>query len=199
MTPLEKEILIKIRLGDSKAFEYIFKSYYSSLCRYACDLLKNADQAEEVVQDTLIRIWENRRKLHINTSIKSYLFRSVHNQCINLIKHLHVVKKQSDKHLKEVMSDFEITLMSEDEFTLDTFFYDGLENDIEKAIQSLPEQCRKIFRMSRFEMLSYEEIARKLCISVNTVKTQIRRALEKLRIFIEKKISEHDNDTDILK
>lgn len=199
MNLLEKEILTKIRFGDEKAFEFIFKSYYATLCTYAFDLLKNNALAEEVVQEILIRVWENRTKIDITVSVKSYLYKCVHNQCVNLIKHIQVIKNQSEKYLNDIQSNTEISSLTDNEFTLETFFYEGLEDDIETVILSLPEQCRKIFRMSRFEMLSHEEIAQRLDISVNTIKTQIRRALEKLKTSIGKKISEHADDLDILK
>jgi RNA polymerase sigma-70 factor (ECF subfamily) len=191
MNHLEKELCAKIKLGDEKAFEYVFKSYYALLCTYAFDLVKDDEVAEDVVQEILIKVWENRYKIDIRTSLKAYLYRSVYNHCINLLKHLRVVKNLEDRYTEEVLSNVEFTLLTEEEYTLDDYFYEGLESDIEEAIQSLPEQCRIIFQMSRFEELSYEEIARKLDISVNTVKTQIKRALEKLRTNIKKKITEH--------
>lgn len=191
MNHLEKELCGKIKLGDEKAFEYVFKSYYALLCTYAFDLVKDDELAEDVVQEILIKVWENRNKIDIRTSLKAYLYRSVYNHCLNLLKHIQVVKNLEEKYTEDTLLNVEFALLAEDKFTLDDYFYEGLERDIEEAIQSLPEQCRIIFQMSRFEDLCYEEIARKLDISVNTVKTQIRRALEKLRINIKKKVSAH--------
>jgi RNA polymerase sigma-70 factor, ECF subfamily len=196
MNILEKDLCEKIKLGDEKAFEYIFKSYYALLCTYAFDLIRNDEQAEDLVQEVLIKVWENRSKIDIKTSLKSYLYRSVYNQCLNLLKHIRVVKKLENKYIEDTLLNVEFVLFTEETFTLDDYFYEGLERDIEEAIQSLPEQCRIIFQMSRFENLSYEEIARKLDISVNTVKTQMRRALEKLRTNIKKKIVEHHRSPD---
>lgn len=190
MNHLEKDLCVKIKSGDEKAFEYVFKSYYALLCTYAFDLVKDDGLAEDVVQEILIKVWENRGKIDIQTSLKAYLYRSVYNHCINLLKHLRVVKNLEDRYTEDVLSNAEFTLLTE-EYPLDDYFYEGLERDIDEAITSLPEQCRIIFQMSRFENLSYEEIARKLDISVNTVKTQIRRALEKLRTSIKKKVVEH--------
>jgi RNA polymerase sigma-70 factor (ECF subfamily) len=161
------------------------------LCTYAFDLVKDDGLSEDVVQEILIKFWENRCKIDIRTSLKAYLYRSVYNHCINLLKHIKVVKNLEDKYTEDTLLNVESALLMEEEFTLDDYFYEGLELDIEDAIHSLPEQCRIIFQMSRFENLSYEEIAQKLNISVNTVKTQIRRALEKLRANIKKKIVDH--------
>lgn len=196
MNHLEKELCSKIKLGDEKAFEYIFKSYYALLCTYAFDLVKDDELAEDVVQEILIKVWENRGKIDIRTSLKAYLYRSVYNHCINSLKHIQVIKNLEDKYTEDTLLNVDFVLLTDEEYTLDGYFYEGLELDIEEAIQSLPEQCRIIFQMSRFENLSYEEIARKLDISVNTVKTQMRRALEKLRTNIKKKIVEHHRSPD---
>jgi len=126
-----------------------------------------------------------------------YIYRSVYNHCINLLKHIQIEKKVEDKYTEETLLNIEFVLSTEEAYTLDDYFYDGIENDIVEAIQSLPEQCRIIFQMSRFEDLTYEEIARKLDISVNTVKTQIRRALEKLRTKMKKNIIEHHRNPEM--
>lgn len=196
MTSLEKEVLSKVREGDERAFEFIFKSYYPALCAYASDLLKLDDEAEEIVQEVLIKFWELREQIEISTSIKAYLYRSVHNQCINFIRHSKVVKSQSDKFSEEIIQSFELTLNTDTDFSLDYYFYDGLEEDIQNTIHDLPDQCRRVFQLSRFDKLHHEQIAELLNISVNTVKTQISRALEKLRTVIGKKIADHQNKID---
>jgi RNA polymerase sigma-70 factor (ECF subfamily) len=196
MTSLEKEVLSKVKSGDEKAFEFVFKSYYTALCAYACDLLKLDDEAEEIVQEVLIKFWEFRDQIEITTSIKAYLYRSVHNQCLNFIRHSKVIKSLSDKFSEEIIHSFELTLNSDAEFTLDYYFYDGIEQDIQNSIHELPDQCRRIFQLSRFERLRHDQIAELMGISVNTVKTQIARALEKLRIVIGKKIADHQNKID---
>jgi RNA polymerase sigma-70 factor (ECF subfamily) len=196
MTSLEKEVLSKVKEGDEKAFEFVFKSYYPALCAYAYDLLKLEDEAEEIVQEVLIKFWELRDQIEISTSIKAYLYRSVHNQCLNFIRHSKVLKSLSDKFSEEIIHSFELTLNTEAEFPLDYYFYEGIEKDIQNSIHDLPDQCRRIFQMSRFERLRHEQIAEILGISVNTVKTQISRALEKLRTVIGKKITDHQNKID---
>lgn len=196
MTSLEKEILRKVKEGDEKAFEFIFKSYYPALCAYAYDMLKLDDEAEEIVQEVLIKFWELREQIEISTSIKAYLFRSVHNQCINFIRHSKVIKSLSEKFSEEIIQSFELTLNTDTEFSLDYYFYEGIEQDIHATIHDLPDQCRRIFQLSRFEKLHHDQIAELLGISVNTVKTQISRALEKLRTVIGKKIADHQNKID---
>ncbi len=196
MTSLEKEVLRKVKDGDGRAFEFIFKSYYPALCTYAFDLLKFDDEAEEIVQEVLIKFWELREQIEISTSIKAYLYRSVHNQCINFIRHSKVIKSQSDKFSEEIIQSFELTLNTDTDFSLDYYFYDGIEQDIQNTIHDLPDQCRRVFQLSRLDKLPHEQIADLLGVSVNTVKTQISRALEKLRIVIGKKIADHQNKID---
>lgn len=191
MSPFEIDICNKIRSGDEKAFEYIFKKYYSILCIYASDLVKNDDLAEDVVHETLIRIWENRTDLTITTSLHSYLYRSVHNNCINRLKHMQVARNQFEKYTRDALLNAELMLTTDEDYTLEPYFFDGFEACLEDAINSLPEQCAAVFKLSRFGELSYQEIASKLNISVNTVKTQIGRALDKLRIILHEKQEEN--------
>ena len=194
---LEQEIIKKIKLGDRHAFEYLFKSYYALLCHYAFDLLKNEETAKEAVQEILIKIWENKENLNISASIRSYLYRSVHNQCLNWIKHNQVIKNLQDKYYEEIHQNADLLQYSEEENILEDYFYDGLEHDLKEAVQSLPEQCRIVFKMSRFDHLRHDQISQDLNISVNTVKTQIGRALEKIRLLIREKIEKKMKDIDI--
>jgi RNA polymerase sigma-70 factor (ECF subfamily) len=180
MTPPEKEIWHEIQLNNPKAFETVFKQYYALLCKYALSFLKSEDIAEETVQEIFVDIWERRESININISLKAYLFRPVHNRCINRLKKL---VKIYDTHpvydYSEIPENPDLNGSDENQPTY--IFYDGIEEDLENAIQSLPDQCRIIFMMCRFKSMQYQEIASQLNISVNTVKTQLQRALEKLR------------------
>ncbi len=81
------EILMSIRQGNEQVFEQLFRQYYASLCRYADSIVKDLDDAEEVVQTVFVTIWEKRLDIEINLSLKSYLYRAVHNHCLNRLKH----------------------------------------------------------------------------------------------------------------
>jgi len=189
----DDELIHLLNGGDEKTYEVIFKRYYAALCTYAYDLLKNEDISEEIVQEIFLKLWENRATLEVRVSLKSYLYRIIHNQCLNFLKHDVVVKKLSVKYSKELQLNAELTLMTDQDFLLDNYFYIGVENDIEVAVNSLPEQCKMIFQLSRYEMLGHEQIAARLNISVNTVKTQISRALEKLRSILKPKLLAQQN------
>lgn len=173
MLASETNLLEAIREGDETAFEMIFKEYYQSLCRYANSFLSDREEAEEVVQASFIGIWEKRNTLQINTSLKAYLYQAIRNRCLNVIKH-EKVKQQHAQHQVVMMPNH-------DEATADTVLSNELEKKIYLAMQALPEQCRLVFKLSRFEELKYQEIADQLNISVKTVENQIGKALKIMR------------------
>lgn len=169
----EKDLLQGLQNGNENAFEAIFKGYYVRLCNFAYSFLEDKDEAEEVVQSTFLTIWEKHDSLEIQVSLKSYLYRSVHNSCLNKIKHSKVkqVHQESTKSKEEVFSDDASEHIISKE----------LEHQIEIAINALPPKCAMVFRLSRFENLSYAEIADQLGISVKTVENQMIKALKILR------------------
>ncbi|WP_394353873.1 RNA polymerase sigma-70 factor [Spirosoma taeanense] len=173
MQPAEQDVLSAIRQGNEQAFEAVFRQHYASLCRYARQFLPDADEAEEEVQIMFLALWEKRDGLFITTSLKSYLFRAVHNRCLNRIKHLAV----RDEHREHTLYAGETTAES----PIHTLLGDELADRLQAAIQKLPEQCRLAFTLSRFEELKYGEIADQLGISIKTVENQIGKALRLLR------------------
>lgn len=170
----EQEIVGAIREGNERIFEETFRKYYQSLCNYANSILKEMDEAEEVVQNLFLSIWEKRIDLEISISLKSYLYRAVHNHCLNRIKHL----KVREEYQQYAVNFYDASYESVSQ----TVMKNELETKIEEAIRKLPEQCRLIFQMSRFEELKYHEIAEQLEISPKTVENQIGKALKILRV-----------------
>ncbi len=186
MNPLENEICANIRLGDEKAFNTLFKGYYSSLCRYAYDILRDQESSKEMVLDLFVHIWESRATFTVTSSLKGYLYRSVHNQCLNYIRN-----RKTRKVIDFVSSDDEKnrTLLLNIEVPpviIEKLISEQLENDLQRAMDTLPEQCRKIFYLCRFENLTYPEISIKLNLALSTVKAQMLRAISKLSKEIEK-------------
>jgi len=127
-----------------------------------------------VVQSIMMKLWERREELDIQTSVRSYLFRAVYNQCINQLEHVAIKKKY----------DVSVRHSSRDEQLPDVFPAE-LEDSIRKAVDALPTECRRIFIMSRYEEMKYSEIAEKLGISVNTIQNQICKALKILRVELK--------------
>ncbi len=169
----EPELIRLIRTGDEAAFEKLFRLFYERLSRYAAQMLDSPESAEEVVQDVFVTVWENRAKLELQVGIKPYLYRSVHNRCLNNIRHLQVRAQH-----KTVVMSMPSAELSEGTPQLET---KELQQRINRALEKLPEECRKVFRLSRYEELSYREIADFLEISVKTVENQMGKALKIMR------------------
>ncbi len=171
-TPNET-VIDDIRIGNEAVFETVFRQYYAPLCRYARPILGDADEAEEVVQTVFLTIWERRESLLITTSLKAYLYRAVHNRCLNRLSQQSVQANHRNQAATELYAD----VASPTEALL----ADELSTRLQRAIGRLPEQCRRAFELSRFEELSYKEIADHLGIAAKTVENQIGKALRILR------------------
>lgn len=169
----DHDIAAALRSGDEKIFEEVFRSYYPALCRYAGSMLKEPEAAEEAVQQTFIAIWEKREGIHFTVSLKAYLYRAVHNRCLNEIEKLKVRREYAADHMQQP----ETAAMPADAPQRQK----ELQTLIREAIDRLPEQCGKIFRLSRFEEMKYAEIAEHLGISVKTVENQMGKALRLMR------------------
>ena len=169
----DTEIVGKIRQGDVEQFELLFRSSYVSLVRYAKNLIKDHDTAEEIVQDLFFRLWQDREKLNIESSLNGYLFRSVHNRCLHFIEHNRVVERHAE--------EMSYRPSESQESPADILHYKELQSRIAKILERLPERCGQIFYMSRFEGLKYTEIAEKLSVSIKTVESNMGRALKEFR------------------
>jgi RNA polymerase sigma-70 factor, ECF subfamily len=169
----EKQVLQTIQSGNESAFEMIFRTYYQPLCRYAYSFLEDKEEAEEVVQSAVITVWEKRKSIDIQISLKSYLYRMVRNGCLNVIKH----EKIKQQHVAHEMAVTEAAYESVSQKVYAT----ELETKITEAMKALPEQCRLVFQLSRFEELKYQEIADQLQISVKTVENHMGKALKIMR------------------
>jgi RNA polymerase sigma-70 factor (family 1) len=169
----DTDIIEKIRQGDVKQFESLFRSSYVSLVRYAKTLLKDHDNAEEIVQDLFCRIWKDREKIKIESSFNGYLFRAVHNRCLHYIEHSRIVEKHAEQ--------MSFRQQESPESPSDILNYKELQAKIASILEKLPERCGKIFCMNRFEGLKYNEIAEKLSVSVKTVEANMGKALKEFR------------------
>lgn len=165
--------------GTRDTFRKVFDSCYEDLCRYASTIVKDPDIAEDIVQSIFMKLWEMRESVDINTSVRSYLFRSVYNQCLNHLEHKAVRTRYDKAAVLETGRDEQQPGV----------FPEELEENIRRAVDSLPPQCRSIFIMSRYEEMKYSEIAEKLGISVNTIQNQVCKALKLLREALKDQIS----------
>jgi RNA polymerase sigma-70 factor, ECF subfamily len=170
---IDSDITGRIRQGDKQEFEKLFRSSYVSLVRYAKTLLRDHDAAEEIVQELFFRLWQDRQNLRVESSLNGYLFRSVHNRSLHYIEHQKVVSR----HAGEVSAGAELT----SEPVTEAIYYNELQSRVARVLERLPERCRVIFRMSRFEGLKYHEIADKLAVSLKTVEADMGKALREFR------------------
>jgi RNA polymerase sigma-70 factor (ECF subfamily) len=169
----DSEIIRRIRLGDTRQFESLFRSSYVPLVRYAKTLVRDHDTAEEIVQDLFFRLWKDKDKLHIESSLNGYLYRAVHNRCLHYIDHSRVIEKYA--------SEMRVRIHDNNESPTDIIHYRELQAKIAGILEKLPEKCGKIFCMNRFEGLKYSEIAERLSVSIKTVEANMGRALKEFR------------------
>jgi RNA polymerase sigma-70 factor (ECF subfamily) len=169
----EQQQLEALTTGDINAFEMIFRTYYQPLCSYAYTFLQDKEEAEEIVQTTFLSVWEKKETLSIRTAVKPYLYAMVRNACLNVIKHA----KVKQKHAVEEVA---MAIHSHDSVS-HAIVSSELELRIHQAMEKLPEQCRIVFKLSRFEELKYSEIADQLGISIKTVENHIGKALKIMR------------------
>jgi RNA polymerase sigma-70 factor (family 1) len=166
-----------LKSGNLNHYELLFREYYRPLVVFAMKYVKDPDTAKEIVQDFFVKFYEKRHSVVIDTSLRSYLYRSVYNSCINHISYI----EMRNRHFKN------IAIQSENEFTDEQVSVTELQNRIYKCIEGLPDQCRRIFKMNRLEGLKNDQIADQLKLSKRTVETQISKALKILR----KKLSDY--------
>lgn len=157
---------------DVRQFELLFKSHYKSLCAFANSFVHDKDTAEEIVQEVFINLWEKKSTIDQGKSVKSYLFTSVKNRCINHIRD----HKKFRSYLLDVEIELEIPVEDRDQLAGDETL-----SRINQALDKLPPKCREVFELSRFEAMKYKQIAEKMAISVKTVEVQMSKALRILK------------------
>lgn len=171
----EESLLRDISLGRIKAFEFLYSEYYNELCVFAQSLVRASDEAEDIVQNVMISLWEKRATLTISKSLKSYLYRAVYNGFVNLYR----------KKRKEITALHEVRYQAMMVFSeLDNSVIEKKMVFLNAEIDKLPKKCREIFVMSKKQGLKYREIAEELQISIKTVEAQMSRALKKINAAV---------------
>lgn len=171
-THQDNSLFEKVKQGHRDAFETLFRENYSHLCAYANTFVRDVHASQDLVQEFLFHIWLKREEITIDVPLRAYLFRSVHNRCLNLLKHNKIKDKHRDDSLKQYREEVYENTDSET---------NELHQKIRQTIDKLPPERRKIFIMHRYDELKYKEIAEKLDISIKTVENQIGKALSFLR------------------
>jgi len=168
---ISHKTLLDLKAGDEIAFDVVFKLYYGRLCAFASQYVPKANY-EEIVQDVMMWLWENRQTIANEMSLKSLLFAITKNKCLNSLAHQQIRQRVHEKLYQKFITQFE-----------DPNFYipNELMEKLDQAIKNLPENYRKTFEMNRFDDLTYKEIAEKLNISEKTIAYRISQALKILR------------------
>ncbi|WP_337965903.1 RNA polymerase sigma-70 factor [uncultured Flavobacterium sp.] len=176
----DNDILIEsLKNGDEKAYTYLIDTYHHKLCVYANSLVKNVYSAEDIVQNVFIKVWEQRTRLKTNHAIKSFLYKLVYNEFIDLYR-----KNQSLFSLEKSYYDALNSIVLED----DSESLQHVINAVNKEIQNLPPKCKEVFILSKKEGLTNIEIAEHLDVSIKTVEAQITKAFSILRSSLDEKI-----------
>lgn len=167
------------KTNEEQAFELLFRRYYVRLCGFANKFLADSSESEEIVQEVFLSIWKKKDQLYLDDQIRPYLFKSVQNLCYNFLEHKKVVNSYYS------VIELVYKNQSNDFNTYESVLYFEFQQRVDQGINSLPEQCRLIFNLSRQDGLKYAEIAERLGISVKTVETQMSRALSKLKVELK--------------
>lgn len=160
----------RIRHDDRLALNTLFETYYQQLCRFACSCSLTPEQAEEVVSDVFFVLWKNRERLDIHSNVRGYLYRCVRNAALEVFRQTRPEVALTAQH------DIQDVTMPDSDLE-----YRELDAQIEKAIDSLPERCRQVFVMNRFDSFTYKEIAFALGLSEKTVEHHMVKALDIMR------------------
>ena len=172
-------------VDGEKGFKVAFETYYPRLLRFAEAYVGDRFEAENIVQDVFLRLWEKRASLPEDINLLAWLLTMVKNQCLDFLRHRQVVERHTVDWdtFQDREASFNCYAISR--FDAEQLDVEALERMVEKAVNELPEQCRKVFELSRYDGLKYKEIAAKMGISVKTVETHISHALKILRVALK--------------
>ena len=177
---LHPTILKGLLIGDEETYIFLFREYYVCLCAYSRRYVGRKDIAEEIVSDTFLKIWESRKRLEINTSVKAYLFRAVCNNSLNYLRNLKT-ENNLGEYFRATSSEnlgFEVPL---EEIKEQSLMMENMSQKIEEAVNLLPEQQQRAFRLKRMEGKKTKEVAEIMELSVKTIEMHLSKATLHLR------------------
>ncbi len=169
-------LLERLERSDMQAYEEIFTRYYSTLCAYTRLYVRGGEIGENIIQDLMLWLWENRTTLHITESLSRYLFRATRNRCLKYLNHEMIERRVLGQLSEKLHDQFE---------TPDFYVIEELQERIRKAVEQLPPSYREAFELNRFQHKTYEEIAILLNVSPKTVDYRIQQSLKILRITLK--------------
>lgn len=180
------EYISELKSGSEKVFREIMERWYSRLFNFANGYLNNRENTKEVIQDVFLQLWDHRQKLADNTSLNAYLYTLTRNRCIDLIRREKLMLQfRADKQEEYARLTESYQALSDP--ILNEIFALELQHEIDQAINALPDQCRKVFLMSRTSGMKNKEISRVLELSEKTVESHLSKALRTIRTSLEQK------------
>lgn len=178
-TDLDDFFLLRFKSGDELAFEKIFKSNHNQIVGFCNQFISDLDKANSLTQEVFLNLWLNREKIETLNGIRAFLYTFAKSSCLNYIRHRKIVSKYEDKHLQDREEELNREVL--ESFDFNSLDFSELEGLIQLTINDLPEKCRQVFIMSRFEGKMNKEISEELNISVKAVEANITRALKTLK------------------
>lgn len=175
-TAQEQFILSALKQDNQEAFALIFRAYYSDLVLFCGNFINDKSGCEDIVQSIFLKLWNDRKSIQIETSLKSYLLKSVRNSCLDKFRHEEII------HQHEAYSQ---SLVLENYDTEHYILYSDLQRHLDKALEQVPKLYREAFLLNRIEGLKYREIAERLNVSERTVEVRVGKTLELLRKYLK--------------
>ena len=179
-------LLEQLKRGDDLAFKQLFEQYYSLMCSVAYEYVDDYFVSRTVAEDVILNIWNKKESLEIKSSLKQYLLTSTRYKSIDYLRQNSKNKNFVD--IDEVINSNDRCFLSDDDL-FERIITEELDLKIKNIINNMPEECRTVFVLSRYEGLRNNEIAEKLNISINTVKYHIKNSLNRLRIELQEYIA----------
>lgn len=175
-TQQENFLLSALRQDNKEAFSLLFQKYYTDLVLFCGNFVRDKSSCEDIVQSIFLKLWNDRKNIRIETSLKSYLLRAVRNSCFDEFRHLEIVRQYESDPDHSVLDNYD---------TENYILYSDLSAHLQQALDQLPAPYREAFEMNRFEGLKYREIAVRLNVSERTVEVRVSKALEMLRKLLK--------------
>lgn len=171
-----KSIITALKAGEEKVFDAVYRHYFRRLCAFCSQYVDEQEEIEEIVQETMMWLWENRSSLMADLTLKTLLFTIVKNKALNRISHFEIKRKVHQEIVEKYESEFD---------NPDFYFGNELFRLYEEALEKLPKEYREAYEMNRNHHLTHKEIAEKLNVSPQTVNYRIGQALKLLRIALK--------------
>jgi RNA polymerase sigma-70 factor, ECF subfamily len=177
---LIREITLRIKAGDEKSFEMIFRAWYGSLVHFCMEYVVDFETSRNIVQNVFLKLWERKETLDEDSNLKAYLYVMAKNEAVSFLRHLKT-EAGFQKNAKKFSPDLELNMGAINDLDFNKIDVDQIGFLIESVIASLPDRCQEVFRMSRYEELKNREIAERLGITEKAVEANMTRAFKTLK------------------